>query len=326
MPASVRALETSCRKVGLLAGLCALVLLTVVIGETAANAAIHHAAAMASNELTVVKAVVLGAVEGITEFLPISSSGPLLVAERLLHVGQKTATKEATDTYTVVIQLGAILAVLVVSWKRVLTLFQGLVGKSESGRKILIALVCAFVPTAIIGLVLDQPIQDHFLKAGVVAAAWIVGGLAILALTKRYQKAQTTGRALESMVWKHGVIIGLSQAISVVWPGTSRSLVTIMAAVLLGYSLSAAVEFSFILGLATLGAASFYKLAKDGSVVVDTFGVANPVIGMVVAFVTALVAVKWMIAYLHKNNLTLFAFYRIAAGLLTLGLIAGNRI
>lgn len=310
----------------MLAGLGALVLLTVVIGETAANAAIHNAATVASNELTAVKAVVLGAVEGITEFLPISSTGHLLVAERLLHVGQKTATKDATDTYTVVIQLGAILAVLVVSWKRVLTLFQGLVGKSESGRKILIALVCAFVPTAIIGLVLDQPIQDHVLKAGVVAAAWIVGGLAILALTKRYQKAQTTGLTLESMVWKHGVIIGLSQAISVVWPGTSRSLVTIMAAVLLGYSLSAAVEFSFILGLATLGAASFYKLAKDGSVVVDTFGVANPVIGMVVAFVTALVAVKWMIAYLHKNNLTLFAFYRIAAGLLTLGLIAANRI
>ena len=213
-----------------------------------------------------------------------------------------------------------------VSWKRVLSLFQGLVGKSESGRTILISLIAAFVPTAIIGLVLDKPIEEHFLNAGVVAAAWIVGGFAILALTRRYQAAQTSGHPLESMAWKHGLIIGLSQSISVVWPGTSRSLVTILAAVLLGYSLSAAVEFSFILGLATLGAASIYKLAKDGSVVFDTFGVANPLIGIAVAFITALIAVKWMIAYLHKNNLTVFAFYRIAAGLLTLGLIASNRI
>ncbi len=326
MHADQSVLEKSHRRLGLVAGVASLVVLAVLLGETAAHAAILHAASAASNELTVIKAIVLGAIEGITEFLPISSTGHLLVAERLLHVGQKAATKDATDTYTVVIQLGAILAVLVVSWKRVLTLFQGLVGKSESGRTILISLIAAFVPTAIIGLALDKPIEEHFLKAGVVAASWIVGGLAILALTRRYQAAQTKGHALESIMWKHGLIIGLSQSISVVWPGTSRSLVTIMAAVLLGYSLSAAVEFSFILGLATLGAASIYKLAKDGSVVFDTFGVANPLIGIAVAFVTALIAVKWMIAYLHKNNLTLFAFYRIGAGLLTLVLIATSRI
>lgn len=326
MHAYKRAVQTSSHKVGLVVGLVTAAVVALVLGATSAHAAIVHATTVASNELTVVKAIVLGAVEGITEFLPISSTGHLLVAERLMNVGQNAATKDATDTYTVVIQLGAILAVLVVSWKRVLTLFQGLVGKSESGRSILIALIAAFVPTAIIGLVLDKPIEEHFLNAGVVAAAWIVGGLAILALTRRYQAAQTTGRDLDSILWKHGLIIGLSQSISVVWPGTSRSLVTILAAVLLGYSLSAAVEFSFILGLATLGAASIYKLAKDGSVVFDTFGVANPIIGIVVAFITALIAVKWMIAYLHKNNLTLFAFYRIAAGLLTLGLLAAGRI
>jgi undecaprenyl-diphosphatase len=326
MPAYVRAVSPSYRKAGFAAGISLLALLAVLVGESAAHATILHAASVASNELTTAKAVVLGAVEGITEFLPISSTGHLLVAERLLHVGQKAATKDATDTYTVVIQLGAILAVLVVSWKRVLTLFQGLVGKSESGRTILIALIAAFVPTAIIGLVLDKPIEKHFLNAGVVSAAWIVGGLVILALTKRYQAARTGGRPLESIVWKHAAVIGLSQSISVVWPGTSRSLVTILSAVLLGYSLAAAVEFSFILGLATLGAASLYKLAKDGSVVFDTFGVANPLIGIAVAFVTALAAVKWMISYLQKHDLTGFAFYRIAAGVLTLGLIAANRI
>lgn len=280
----------------------------------------------AKNELTALKAVVLGAVEGVTEFLPISSTGHLLVAERLLHVGQKAATKDATDSYTVIIQLGAIAAVLLVSWKRVLSLFQGLVGKSESGRKILIALIAAFVPTAIIGLALDKTIEKHLLRPGVVAAAWIVGALAILLFSRRYRNAQSGGRPLEMITWKHAAIIGVSQSIAVAWPGASRSLVTILAAILLGYSLIAAVEFSFILGLATLGAASIYKLGKDGSVVFDTFGVLHPMIGMVVAFITAAVAVKWMITYLNKHDLKVFAGYRIVAGVVTLALLAAGTI
>ena len=278
------------------------------------------------NELTVGKAVVLGAVEGITEFLPISSTGHLLVAERLLDVGQTPATKDATDTYTVVVQLGAILAVLLISWKRVLTLFQGLVGKSESGRNVLVALIAAFVPTAVIGLALDQPIEKHLLRPGVVAAAWIVGGIAILLLGRQYRSSRTQGHALEALTWRHGVVIGVSQSIAVAWPGTSRSLVTILAAVLLGYSLAAAVEFSFILGLATLGAAAIYKLAKDGSVVFDTFGVANPLIGMAVAFVTAAAAVKWMVSYLNNHDLTGFAGYRIVVGIVTLAMLATGTI
>lgn len=306
------------------------VIVAAFAGFTAAGAAatgvVTGAVASAHNELTILKAIILGAVEGITEFLPISSTGHLLVAERLLNVGQKAATKDATDTYTVVIQLGAIAAVLLISWKRVLSLFQGLVGKSESGRNVLIALVAAFVPTAVIGLVLDKPIEKHLLRPGVVAAAWIVGGLVIFALRSHYRSAQTGGRPLESIMWKHAVIIGVSQSIAVAWPGTSRSLVTILAAVLLGYSLAAAVEFSFILGLATLGAAAMYKLAKDGSVVFDTFGVANPIIGMVVAFVTAAVAVKWMVAYLNNHDLTGFAGYRILAGIVTLVLLATKAI
>ena len=302
------------------------VLLDILLGVTGANASVLTAIGVRSHELTVLKAIVLGAVEGITEFLPISSTGHLLVAERLLDVGQNASTKLATDTYTVVIQLGAIAAVLLVSWRRVLTLVQGVVGRSASGRRILVALIASFVPTAVIGLLLDQPIEEHLLRPGVVAAAWIVGGLAILVFTARYRSAQTNGRHLESITWQHAVIIGVTQSIAVAWPGTSRSLVTILAAVLLGYSLSAAVEYSFILGLATLGAAAVYKLGKDGSVVVDTFGVANPVIGMVVAFITALFAVKWMVAYLNRHDMTVFAGYRIIAGSVTLVLLVTGAI
>ena len=274
----------------------------------------------AKHELTNAKAVVLGLVEGITEFLPISSTGHLHVVEQLLNVGKSKATKDATDSYTVIIQAGAILAVLLISWRRVVEVFQGLIGKSEPGRRLLFALVAAFVPAAVIGVALDKTIEKHLLKTAPIAAAWIVGGLVILALRSRRQGAHAVGRALESITPKEAVIIGFAQSLAL-WPGVSRSLVTILAALLIGLSLSAAVEFSFLLGLLTLGAATAYKLLKDGSLVFDTFGKTSPLIGIVVAFVSAAVAVKWMIAYLNRKELTVFAYYRIAVGIVTLGLM-----
>jgi undecaprenyl-diphosphatase len=280
----------------------------------------------AKKELTNVKAAVLGLVEGITEFLPVSSTGHLLVAERILKVGQNKNTKEATDAYTVIIQLGAILAVLVVSWRRIQSIIMGLFGKSEEGRKLLIALICALVPTAIIGLVLDKTAEKYLLKVPVVAAAWILGAIAIFLLQTRYKNAQAGGKALELLTPKNAVIIGLVQTIAVALPGTSRSLVTILAAVVLGFSLSAAVEFSFLLGLTTLSAAALLKIKTDGQLVLDTFGTTAPLIGLVVAAVSAGVAVKWMISYLNNHDLRLFGIYRIGAAVVTLGLLAAGTI
>jgi undecaprenyl-diphosphatase len=280
----------------------------------------------AKKELTNVKAAVLGLVEGITEFLPVSSTGHLLVAERILKVGQNKNTKEATDAYTVIIQLGAILAVLVVSWRRIQSIIMGLVGKSEEGRKLLIALVCAIVPTAIIGLALDKTAEKYLLKVPVVAVAWILGALAIFLLQTRYKNAQAGGKALELLTPKNAIVIGLVQTIAVALPGTSRSLVTILAAVVLGFSLSAAVEFSFLLGLATLSAAALLKIKTDGQLVLDTFGTTAPLIGLVVAAVSAGVAVKWMISYLNNHDLRLFGIYRIGAAVVTLGLLAAGTI
>jgi undecaprenyl-diphosphatase len=280
----------------------------------------------AKKELTNVKAAVLGLVEGVTEFLPVSSTGHLLVAERILKVGQNKNTKEATDAYTVIIQLGAILAVLVVSWRRIQSIIMGLFGKSADGRKLLIALICALVPTAIIGLVLDKTAEKYLLKVPVVAAAWILGAVAIFLLHTRYKNAQAGGKALELLTPKNAVIIGLVQTIAVALPGTSRSLVTILAAVVLGFSLSAAVEFSFLLGLATLSAAALLKINTDGQLVLDTFGTTAPLIGLVVAAVSAGVAVKWMISYLNNHDLRLFGVYRIGAAVVTLGLLGAGAI
>ena len=132
--------------------------------------------AQAKAELTPGKAVVLGLVEGITEFLPISSTGHLLVAERIMDIGQTPATKSAADTYTIAIQIGAIGAVVVLYFGRLRRMAEGAIGKDPGGRRSLVAIAIAFVPAAIVGFIGSQVIEDHLLKVGPVVAAWIVGG------------------------------------------------------------------------------------------------------------------------------------------------------
>jgi undecaprenyl-diphosphatase len=276
--------------------------------------------------LTTPKAIALGLIEGITEFLPISSTGHLLVAEKLMHIGtQDAAAKDAADAYAVIIQLGAIVAVLLISWKRVLDVLRGLIGKSETGRRLLINLIAAFVPAAVVGVLLDKLLEKHLLKPVPVAIAWLVGGAAIIALANKFKAAQHAGRLLDSMTPKDAVMIGIAQSLAL-WPGVSRSLVTILGAILLGFRLRDAVEFSFLLGLCTLSAAAGYSLLKDGSLVFDTFGKTTPLIGMVVAFVSAAVAVKWLVGYLSKHDLSMFGIYRLVAGVVTLGLVAANKL
>jgi undecaprenyl-diphosphatase len=268
------------------------------------------------------KAAVLGLVEGITEYLPVSSTGHLLVAEDLLDVGQTESTKDAVEAYTAIIQAGAIVAVLGLFWKRIRSVLLGLAGRDTEGRALLIALVVAFLPAAAIGKGFEGLISNRLLDVGPVIAAWIVGGVFILwfARTKRED-----GRPLESLVWQHAGIIGLAQSVAL-WPGVSRSLVTLVTAVLLGYSLAAAVEFSFLLGVVTLSAAAGYKALTDGSTVIDTFGAGNVSIGIAVAFVSAVVAVKWMVGWLKARPLTIFGWYRISVGLICLLLVAGGTL
>lgn len=278
-------------------------------------------AAAAAEQLPAWKAVILGLVEGVTEFLPISSTGHLLVAERLLDLGTTPATKDAIDAYTVIIQLGAIVAVLVVSWRRVLDVLNGLVGRSDTGRRLLVNLVISFVPAAVIGLLGKTLIEDELLKPVPVALAWIVGGAVILGLAALYRDAASTGFGLDTLTSRHAALIGGAQVLAM-WPGVSRSLVTILGGILVGMKLRDAVEYSFLLGLLTLGAASVYSIAKDGSLVGDAYGWGSPLIGMAVAFVSALIAVKWMVAYLNNRDLTVFAWYRLGAGAATLLLVA----
>ena len=266
----------------------------------------------ARQEMTPAKAAVLGLVEGVTEYLPVSSTGHLLVAQRAMDIGTEDGTKDAADSYAIAIQAGAILAVLLLYHARIRTLLAGLVGRDEQGRRVLTGLVLAFVPAAVVGLALESTIKDVLLGAWPVVVAWVVGGVAILTLGVRLER-RTDGTALEAMVPRQALIIGLAQCLAL-WPGTSRSLVTILAALAVGLSVAAAVEFSFLLGLATLGAATAYETLRNGGAMVDAYGVVDPLIGLVVAFVSAAVAIRWMVGYLQRHSLAIFGWYQLGVG------------
>ena len=224
----------------------------------------------AGNELTAGKAVVLGLVEGVTEFLPISSTGHLLLAELILDIGQSDATKQAADTYAVAIQVGAFLAVVVLYFGRIRSMIEGAVGRDPGGRRAPLGVLVAFVPAALVGFVGSQFIEKHLLYVGPVIAAWIVGAVVIFVFGDRFSSS-TPGSALESITMRQALIIGAAQCLAL-WPGTSRSLVTILAALLVGMTLAAAVEFSFLLGLLTVSAATAYGLLRHGSEMVDAYG------------------------------------------------------
>lgn len=278
------------------------------------------------------QAAILGVVEGITEYLPVSSTGHLLVVSRLLGLPSEegSAGLDAVNTYAVAIQFGAILAVVGLFWRRFVSMVMGLFGKDDAGRHLLIVLVIAFLPSAIVGFLFDDAIESALFGPWPIVAAWIIGGIAILVLERsgripdRGEKAVPGSEPLLDITYRQALIIGVVQCLAL-WPGTSRSLVTILAALLVGVAVPAAVEFSFLLGFATLSAASIYKVVKDGEVLIDQFGVVTPLIGVACAFVSAVLAIKWLVTYLERHDLKIFAWWRFGAAAITIGfLLAGT--
>jgi undecaprenyl-diphosphatase len=248
------------------------------------------------------QSALLGLVEGVTEFLPVSSTGHLILAERALGIGDD----ETSRTFAICIQAGAIAAVLGLYLPRIRAMLSGraldLAGK----------IVIAFLPAAVLGLALEHWIDEHLFGLRPVVLAWFLGGAAILLLRRRLQGGP---RPIESIGIGTALAIGLFQCLAL-WPGTSRSLATIVGGLLLGLSMSAAVEFSMLLGLVTLGAATCWKALHHGKALVAAYGVASPLLGFAVAAVAAWVSVKWMIGWLERRGLPLFGWYRVllAAG------------
>jgi len=260
--------------------------------------------------MNLIQALILGLVEGITEYLPVSSTGHLLIAQRLLGIGES----QAANSYAIAIQAGAILAVLGIYRQRVGEMLQGVVGRNAGGLRLALCIVAAFLPAAILGVLFDDRIEQYLFGVKPVIAAWVVGGIVILLLS-RWVQARREGLDLSQLTWRAAILIGLAQSLAM-WPGTSRSLVTILGGLAVGLSLAAAVEFAFLLGVLTLTAATAYTALKNGGGMIEAYGWTAVLTGFFAAWISAALAVKWMVAWLNRHGLTLFAWWRFAAAAL----------
>ena len=266
------------------------------------------------SQLTIPQSMVLGIVEGLTEYLPVSSTGHLLVAKALMGMGGDTRAETAINAYIVVIQFGAILAILVICLKRFVLVYQGIFQGDPAGRRLAANLVLAFLPAVVIGLALEDLIKSRLFGTYPVIVGWVAGGLVILVfayVSRRRSLSLHRGIALEAITWRTALVIGTAQCFAM-WPGVSRSLATILGALFMGVSMTAAVEFSFLLGAVTLSAASFYDLLKHGQEMVRVFDFTSMALGLFFAFACAVLSVRWMVGYLNKYGLELFGYYRIA--------------
>ena len=260
------------------------------------------------------QAFILGLVEGITEYLPVSSTGHLLLAQRLLGIPSSTAS----DAFAISIQGGAILAVLGLYRARVASMVRGLLGQDETGKRLALNLIAAFIPAAVLGLLLEKIIKKYLFAGEAwglwpVVAAWFVGGIAILAVSwwrKRKGDSPRVGLSLEQLTLRMAVIVGVAQCLAM-WPGVSRSLITIVGGVMVGLSLPAAVELSFLLGVVTLSAATAKDAWDNGAEMLAAYGPVPLAIGFFAAWVSAVLAVRWMVGYLNRHGMEIFGWYRV---------------
>lgn len=281
------------------------------------------------------QAVALGAVEGITEFLPVSSTAHLLITERLFGLG---GAREALDGYAIVIQGGAILAVAGVYRRRLVGSAGAIVAAlrlpfrpevTAADRRLAAAIVLASAPAGIVGLVGGDTIKTHLFSPVPIAIAWAAGGLALLGagrwLQSRRLAGEDGGTDLEWITAQQALLVGLAQVLAL-WPGISRSLVTIVAGCLVGLALPAAVELSFLVGFVVLVGATGLELVTGGGAIVAAYGWLTPLLGVAVAFLSAVVAIRWLLRIVSGRSLAGFGWYRLAAAAVTLALVASGSI
>ena len=255
------------------------------------------------------KAAIMGLVEGATEFLPISSTGHLILAGDLLNF----MTRDKREVFEIAIQLGAILAVVWEYRTRFIRTFSGL-GRDPTANRLVINLAIAFLPLAVLGLLFGKIIKAHLFQPVPVAIAFIVGGLIILWAERRQH--QVTIPTVDDIRPLDAVKLGLAQAVALI-PGMSRSGSTIIGGLFFGLSRQAAAEFSFFLAVPTLGIASFYEMYKSRQLFsLDDLGAWA--VGFVFAFISAMIAVRALIRYVSQHDFTIFAWYRIAFGIVVL--------
>lgn len=300
-------------------------------------------------ELSATDAIILGIIEGVTEFLPVSSTGHLIVGNHLLDLdsdetlrdakgqplwykkpsprhpeGEPLTLNLAAKTYAVVIQFGAIAAVAILYWSRITAMIQGLLGRDPAGLRLLGKVLIAFFPAVIFGLLFNDWIDTHLFSVGAVIAAQVAGAFLMFyaeSWRRRRLVAATMGTSpplsrprqqdgLEELTPKAAASIGFLQCLAM-WPGTSRSMMTIVGGYFAGLDPRKAAEFSFLLGLITLTGAAALKSLKSGAAMIQVFGWSNVLLGAAVAAVTAALCVRFLVHWLTRHGLVLFAWYRI---------------
>lgn len=284
-------------------------------------------------------AAILGVVEGLTEYLPVSSTGHLILANSALGLdgaepivrrggsagelvrdrdGSDFSVKEAADAYSIIIQFGAIVAVFFAYWKRCTGTIAGVFRRDPASWRLSRNLIVAFVPAAGLGFFFSDKIEEHLFNPVTVACALIVGGVLMLVVDRRQKKLAAArggnaedGPDLQDLSVRQALTIGAMQCIAL-WPGMSRSMATIVGGYVAGLSPRRATEFSFLLGLITLSAASIYKTLQCAEQMRDSFGFGVSAVGLGVAFVAAFASVKWMVEWISRHGLSAFAWYRFA--------------
>ncbi|HEV8690699.1 MAG TPA: undecaprenyl-diphosphate phosphatase [Ideonella sp.] len=260
--------------------------------------------------LLLLKAAVMGVVEGLTEFLPISSTGHLILAGELLDFADAKA-----KVFDVAIQSGAILAVIIVYWQRLSAAVLHL-PDSAGARRFVLNVLIGFLPAALIGLIAYKTIKAYLFNAPVVATSFIVGGLIILWAEARHRDHHVVVEQVDTMGPWDALKVGLVQCLGMI-PGTSRSGATIIGGMLLGLSRRAATDFSFFLAIPTLIGAGAYSLYKERATL-SMVDLPLFAVGFVVSFLAAWVCVQWLLRYIATHRFTAFAWYRIAFGILVL--------
>ena len=305
--------------------------------------------------LTFTQATVLGLVEGITEFLPISSTGHLILTSRLLGLDDETVqvdengatlwikppteneagvpltSEVVSNAYLVVIQAGAIAAVILLYWRTLLGILTGLLGKDANGLRLLRNIIIATFPAALLGLLLEDWIEEHLFSVPAVLIALVAGAVLMMAADRWMRRRGMLQEATDSDAVAEMAALSPAKALLIggmqcfaLWPGTSRSMMTIVGGCFAGLRPARAAEFSFLLGLPILTGAALYKSLDTGPAMVAHFGLTSILWGCLVAAVAAALAVRWLVAYLNRHGLFVFGVYRILLAIVIVILLTLN--
>ena len=288
-------------------------------------------------DFTYGRAVVTGVVEGVTEYLPVSSTGHMILSDGLVcnvnkdpnvtvqgvvdRKGRAVSLDRVADDYLVIIQLGAILAVVVAFFGRLRGLLVGVLRGERAALRLAFAMLVAFLPAGLLGFLFKDSIAAHLFSVEVVAVALVVGGIAILIAEKFLPARAAEGDEVAALGWRSALTVGLCQCFALI-PGTSRSLATILGGRVAGLSHAAATEFSFLVGLLTLSAASVYKAWSLGPALPQIYPAGPALVGLLIAAMTAFLSVKWLVGFVSRRGLGVFAWYRIALGGAILAVLA----